>query len=268
MSERAPHPSDTHLAGLLDGSLRESEALGVRQHLAACVPCEDRLQSLQSVVHELQELPAADEALIVDTLRQVESGRPGSRPAWVWVPAATIPVAAALLLWVWLPRGGEPALVARGGGESVGASVQFEVLRVDAKGTRSTRLHAGECITAAEVSLSVVLHHLPGEGRRAAAYARDSTGRVTWLLPTWPVDSPAPDCLRIPEGAGTIPATAAVTLPGVAPGLLELGLLVFDATCALPALDARLEKGWTPEKASVSGLHQFDHLTIEIASEP
>lgn len=264
MSDRT-HPDDEQLAALLDGSLLESDAGAVRQHLERCGPCQSRTESFKRVVRDLKVRPPADHALVNDTLQRIQRPRGASFTRFL-VPALTLPVAAALLLVVW--SGDPPEMVPRGPEISTLASVHLELFQLDRATAQPRKLSGGEHLMADQVSLAVALDHLPGGVRHVAVYARDAGGRVTWLLPIWTETVSRPGCLAIPATAGALPASKAVTLEEVRAGRLEIALLVFDAPCSVPDLDARLERGLKPEVGKVEGLLQFSSLQMEIEVAP
>lgn len=58
MSHETFHLSDERLQALLDGQLPEGDAARAREHLAACVRCETRMETWRGLYAELDGLPA------------------------------------------------------------------------------------------------------------------------------------------------------------------------------------------------------------------
>jgi anti-sigma factor RsiW len=97
---------ENKIMGYVDGRLKESERLEMEKHLAACAPCQLRVNEFRAVSGFLDELPQIEPSPAFDVrVRARVAAEPVKQGWWAWfTPSPRVAFAASLLLLatVWV----------------------------------------------------------------------------------------------------------------------------------------------------------------------
>ena len=97
---------ESKILGYVDGRLKESERLEMEKHLAACAPCQLRVNEFRAVSGFLDELPQIEPSPAFDVrVRARVAAEPVKQGWWAWfTPSPRVAFAASLLLLatVWV----------------------------------------------------------------------------------------------------------------------------------------------------------------------
>jgi hypothetical protein len=262
---RSSHPDDVQLAALLDGECAQNEAAAFREHLLACQDCTSRVEHLRRLTRQLREAPARDVDLVKRITQALDQPPRSTRLLTRWALASSLAAATAAVLFMAWPRAphdnpspDSDAEWHTRGGEQFPRSVHFKIYQ---NGDRTRGIGSGDIIRARTLALAVQIDHLPSRHPRyVALYAREATGKVTWLFPAWTAAEQPPSCSLLSNEAGVLTPSSGVAFDP-APGPIEVGLLVSKTACLVSDLDSRLENGWNPEPGKDS-LQEVQQLEI------
>jgi anti-sigma factor RsiW len=97
---------ENKIMAYVDGRLKESERLEMEKHLAACAPCQLRVNEFRAVSGFLDELPQIEPSAAFDVrVRARLAAEPVKQGWWAWfAPSPRVAFAATLLLLatVWI----------------------------------------------------------------------------------------------------------------------------------------------------------------------
>jgi negative regulator of sigma E activity len=100
------------ILGYVDGRLKESERLEVEKHLAACEPCQLRVNEFRLVSGFLEELPEIQPSGAFDVrVRARVAAEPKKQGWWAWFalsPRVAFAASMLLLATVWVGTRNEP----------------------------------------------------------------------------------------------------------------------------------------------------------------
>lgn len=221
------HPSDDVLASSLDGPLP-----GVETHLASCTQCTARVATLRTTAASLRSPLDGPDDVTPAVMARIRPGAPFRGPPWLVGAVAALPAVAVLAWMVRMPHVEAP----QARGMPVGATAWMTLSTGSARLDENAVHQAGHTLP-----LQVQLAALPSDDARfIAIYARDATGRITWLLPEWTDAAASPRCVELPRKASTT-SSQVIALDGLPAGALDVVLVQSARPCAIPALDQALE---------------------------
>jgi anti-sigma factor RsiW len=91
---------ESRILGYIDGRLKDTERLDVEKHLAACVPCQLRVEEFRAVSGLLDELPVIEPSPAFDArVHALVAAEPVKQNWWAWLSVSPrVAFAASMLL--------------------------------------------------------------------------------------------------------------------------------------------------------------------------
>jgi Putative zinc-finger len=97
---------ENRILSYVDGRLKESERLDVEKHLAACAPCQLRVEEFRAVSGLLDELPIIEPSPAFDArVHALVAAEPVKQSWWAWMrvsPRVAFAASTLLLATLWL----------------------------------------------------------------------------------------------------------------------------------------------------------------------
>src|SRR5271169_4712220 len=97
---------ESRILSYIDGRLKESERLDVEKHLAACAPCQLRVEEFRAVSGLLDELPVIEPSPAFDArVHALVAAEPVKQSWWAWMrisPRVAFAASTLLLATLWL----------------------------------------------------------------------------------------------------------------------------------------------------------------------
>jgi anti-sigma factor RsiW len=97
---------ESRILGYVDGRLKESERLEAERHLAACAPCQLRVEEFRAVSGLLDELPVIEPSAEFDArVHALVAAEPVKQNWWAWLrvsPRVAFAASLLLLATLWL----------------------------------------------------------------------------------------------------------------------------------------------------------------------
>jgi len=97
---------ESRILSYIDGRLKDTERLDVEKHLAACVPCQLRVEEFRAVSGLLDELPVIEPSPAFDArVHALVAAEPVKQNWWAWLsvsPRVTFAASMLLVAALWL----------------------------------------------------------------------------------------------------------------------------------------------------------------------
>lgn len=221
-----------------EGVIAPLSMQALRAHLRGCEACK-AVYDAHAQVEQALDGGANQAARFVARGRpRVESVRRPER-RFVWVAAATVAAAAALVFFIMRPDI-EP-LIARGGPGDVEPTIQ-----IFRQATTEKPQRARAAIRAGDGLLFAYTNPKRSAARYLAIVGRDASGQIRWYHPQWLDATTQPKTIAIKPGVADAELPDAVRHP-LPTGPIEICGVFAAKPRPVPQMDAELTLRWPPE---------------------
>lgn len=251
--------------GHFEGTIRPAEERVMREHLVTCEPCRAYYRRRLLLAKLDPEAPKAEARIARGLgLGAPEGARRASRRAIVPIVAATLSLAAALLLFVRAPTGDEgftPRGALEGSALSTSDGPSIGVFRFPKDSAGPMLVAGADAPIAADDELGFSYQN--PDRSHLMIFGVDESQRVYWFHPAWTNPTDNPSAIPIARGGGVHELREAIRHP-LAGRRLEVHGLFLDRALTVREVEALVAARSAPRTPIVvdGGVDQIVELEV------